>query len=284
MTAVAATSDNGSFESAFQNDDQSYATVACSGDGNFVVTWTNVRNGMQDIYARQFNSNGQALGAAFAVTIPADEAFTPTYANVAMNESGQFVVTWSSYGQEDGLGAQSADGWGVYARRYDASGDALSPEFQVNVTTAGDQENSSVAMADDGRFVIVWRSSQAGVPDNIIYRCFNPDGSPVTTSTSEGYLYGETLVNRPAFGERPTATSDILTWRCNRTETASSSPGRVPTWQHGVGHSQPQLYLAGRPTRNRANPGELHSAPSGRLQRSNWVLQHDRLWTKRCHC
>ena len=210
----------------FLHDDQRYATVACDAGGDFVVTWTNIRNGQQDIYARQFNSAGQPLGAAFAVTATADEAFKPTYANVAMDELGAFVITWSSYGQEDGLGAQTGEGWGVYARRYDSSGNALSPEFHVNVTTAGDQQNSTVAMANDGRFVIAWRSSQGGVADNIITRCFNPDGSPVQTNTSQGYLFGELLVNDPLFG----ATS-IGNQRYPDVALSANGQSYVVTWQ-----------------------------------------------------
>ena len=98
------------------------------------------------------------------------------WSNVAMDAAGNFVVTWSSHGQEDN--GQMGLGYGVYARRYDSFGMPLAPEFQVNVTTAGDQQDSTVALADNGLFVIAWQSSQNGVNDDIFARVFNPDGSP----------------------------------------------------------------------------------------------------------
>ena len=56
-----------------------------------------------------------------------------------MNDRGEFVVTWSSKGQD-------GDGWGVYAQRFDASGRGAGGEFRVNSATGGDQTSPSVAI------------------------------------------------------------------------------------------------------------------------------------------
>jgi hypothetical protein len=69
----------------------------------------------------------------------------------AMDANGNYVVVWSSYGQD-------GSGWGVYARRFNAAGTPLSGEFRVNTTTAGDQRFGSVAMDGAGDFVITWSS------------------------------------------------------------------------------------------------------------------------------
>jgi hypothetical protein len=66
-----------------------------------------------------------------------------------MDRDGNFVVVWASKDQD-------GDGWGVYARRYDASGPG--EEFRVNAATAGDQLNPSVAMNHLGEFVVAWSS------------------------------------------------------------------------------------------------------------------------------
>lgn len=70
---------------------------------------------------------------------------------VATNASGDFVVVWSvlsfaSFTSE------------IYARAYTSSGAPRGPQFQVNTTTAENQETPAVAMAADGSFVIVWDS------------------------------------------------------------------------------------------------------------------------------
>src|SRR5260370_1394738 len=68
-----------------------------------------------------------------------------------MAADGCFVGTGPSH-NEDG------SGWGVYAQRYDANGNQLGGEFQVNTWTQDDQMAPSVAVAPDGSFVIAWQS------------------------------------------------------------------------------------------------------------------------------
>jgi hypothetical protein len=54
------------------NDDvgsihQKYPAIAVDVNGNFVITWQDERNGITDIYAQRYNSNGSALGSNFKV-------------------------------------------------------------------------------------------------------------------------------------------------------------------------------------------------------------------------
>ena len=51
---------------------------------------------------------------------------------------------------------RTADGWGVYAQRYNSAGVAQGGEFRVNTNTANDQVHASIAMDDAGNFVIAW--------------------------------------------------------------------------------------------------------------------------------
>jgi hypothetical protein len=69
-----------------------------------------------------------------------------------MAADGSFVVTWQSHNQD-------GNGWGVYAQRYDATGNPLGGEFRVNTYTNNDQLAPSVAVASDGTFVIAWQSN-----------------------------------------------------------------------------------------------------------------------------
>lgn len=65
-----------------------------------------------------------------------------------MDALGNFVVTWSSSGQDFGTGM------GVYAQRYNGVGLPQGPEFKVNTTANNDQQHSRVAMDDAGDFVV----------------------------------------------------------------------------------------------------------------------------------
>ncbi|MGB9879859.1 MAG: hypothetical protein ACPLRM_03765, partial [Anaerolineae bacterium] len=141
--------------SVFANDDQQFGSVAMTPDGDFVITWTNTRNGNADIYARRFAANGQPLGDAFLVnTFTANDQ---KWSDVAMDAEGNFVVVWSSWGQEPG---GSASGWGIFARRFDQQGQALdATEFQVNTTVLGDQTLPSVSMDYRGNFAVAWQTT-----------------------------------------------------------------------------------------------------------------------------
>ncbi len=75
---------------------------------------------------------------------------TATFASVARDADGDFVVTWSVY--------DTTTSWDVYARRYDAAGNALDDAFLVNSETVSAQQYSTVAMDNDGDFVVTWQS------------------------------------------------------------------------------------------------------------------------------
>lgn len=143
-------------ESEFQisqttTGDQQLARLAMDGDGNFTVVWQseNHDGSSGSIVARQFNASGIPVGNEFLVN--ADTAGDRQNANIGMNASGQFVITWSSSGQD-------GSGQGIFARQYTASGTPVQGEFRVNTTTAGDQDFASVAVDRQGEFLITWSS------------------------------------------------------------------------------------------------------------------------------
>jgi hypothetical protein len=122
--------------------------VAVDGSGHFVVSWSGSRSGTEAVLARRFTSAGVPRGAEFLVN-----TYTTggrDYPAIASDRAGNFVVTWDSYGQD---GHQ----YGVFGRRFDATGASVGGEFQVNTYTTGWQYSSSVAMDGVGNFVVVWQ-------------------------------------------------------------------------------------------------------------------------------
>ncbi len=198
-------------EPEFANDEQRNASVAADADGDFVVTWTNFRNGEEDIYARRFFANGDAMGPSFRVNTYTDNI--QTWSDVAIDDDGDFVVTWSSYAQE--TNGQLGSGWGVYARNFDSFGQPQAPEFMVNVTTAGDQQFSSVAMSSGVGFFIAWTSDQNGVGDDIVGRLFKPDGSPMIAPLSGEVMINDTLPGNQKYPDvdiTPNGNNVVITW------------------------------------------------------------------------
>ena len=160
---------------SFALDTQGFATVAMDKDGDFVVTWTNydydasTQSYDANIYARRMDSMGEVAGVDEFGNIvfkggsntpsAVSDAFARQQLHRPFAENGRtwpwmwtatLIVTWSSYGQEDG--GQLGSGYGVYARRYDSFGQPVGSEFQVNVTEAGNQQFSNVAMDSQGGF------------------------------------------------------------------------------------------------------------------------------------
>lgn len=151
---------------------QRFATVAMDATGDFVVTWSDY--GSQDgslsgVYAQRFDSTGVAQGSEFRVNTTTDG--NQAYSTVAMEDNGDFVVTWTTYNQD------APGTFGVFARRYDAAGTALSGEFQVNTTAAGIQGYPVIAMDADGDFVIAWYSDQSGSGYDIYAQRYNAAGT-----------------------------------------------------------------------------------------------------------
>jgi len=207
---------------AFKSDDQRFATVACDAGGDFVITWTDIRNGDADVYARRYDAAATALNAPFRVNTYTTN--NQQWSKIAMDSKGNFIVTWSSYGQEDNLGANTGMGWGVYAQRYNLSGNILGSEFHVNISTGGNQQNSSAALSDNGIFAIVWQSDQSGTFD-IYGRLWLADGTPFL-----GNLEGEFVINATTTGNQqypdvaidPSFNNIIVTWQSSGQDGSGS--------------------------------------------------------------
>ncbi len=100
-----------------------------------------------------------AVGDEFQInTFTAGQQQNPC---VAALSDGGFVVVWQSFGQD-------GDSYGVYGQRYDAAGNPVGNEFQVNTYSTDDQETPSVTALLDGGFVVTWHSfGQDGSSDGV---------------------------------------------------------------------------------------------------------------------
>jgi hypothetical protein len=131
---------------------QWYPAVAMDGSGNFVVAWQDERIGKWDIYAQRYNSSGAPLGSNFKVNdnVRANHQY---YAAIAMNSSGDFIITWTCE-RSEGYGVYSD----IYAQRYRSSGNPVGTNFKVNDDTGTvDQWWPAIVIDADGNFVITWQ-------------------------------------------------------------------------------------------------------------------------------
>ncbi len=129
--------------------DQVIPDVAMDDDGDFVVAWTTegqVSSGA-DVFARRFNAAGMGLGDDFLVNVTTGRG--QQNPAVAMDGDGDVIVSWES-SHQDGFS------WGIFAQVYDASGNVLVEEFQVNSNTQGPQIRPDVSSNSDGDTIVVW--------------------------------------------------------------------------------------------------------------------------------
>lgn len=84
-------------------------------------------------------------------TVNVSSAGAQRRADLAMAPDGSAVVVWQD-------AVLDGSDWGVFLRCLDAQG--LGPaESQVNQTSIGQQSRPRVALADDGRFAVVWQDT-----------------------------------------------------------------------------------------------------------------------------
>ncbi|HSM12703.1 MAG TPA: hypothetical protein VLA66_01425, partial [Thermoanaerobaculia bacterium] len=92
---------------------------------------------------------------------------------------GNFVVAWTS----NGSGGTDTDGMSIQARRYDALGNPLGGEFQVNTYTTGYQLRPALAVDGQGSFVVAWASFGSSGTDTDGYSIqaqrYDQNGAPV---------------------------------------------------------------------------------------------------------
>jgi PKD repeat protein len=173
----------------YTTNNQSYPSVAMDASGNTVIVWQSyAQDGSGDgIYAQRYNSAGTPLGSEFKVN-----TYTTSYQarpSIAIDINGNFVIVWQSSGQD-------GSSYGIYAQRYNSTGTPLGSEFKVNTYTSSDQYFPSVAMNENGNFVIVWQShNQDGSGDGIYAQRYNSAGTPMgsefrvnTYTTSDQYF------------------------------------------------------------------------------------------------
>jgi hypothetical protein len=170
---------------SFTTGSQNAPKVAMDSDGDFVVTWANnisdgtysifrghrFYNYQYDISAQRYNSTGLPAGSEFLVnTFTTGNQLQPS---VAMDSNGDFIITWTSTGDQDG------SGYGIYAQRYNSAGQAQGSEFRVNTHTSDNQDHQSVAMDSAGDFVISWMSyNQDGYLKGVFAQRYGSTGSP----------------------------------------------------------------------------------------------------------
>ena len=137
---------------SYTASDQYNPVITALNDGGFVIAWESYGHEDDDVhgygvYVQIYDASGTKVGDEFLVNTytSSDHNFQSI---TALNDGG-FVIAWYTRG-EDGSDP------GVYAQIYDASGNTVGTEFNVNPDTEYYYNTPSITTLDDGDFVITW--------------------------------------------------------------------------------------------------------------------------------
>ncbi len=180
--------------------------IATDGNNNFIIAWTDYRNGNGDIFARRFNINGAPLGNEFRIDQDTvlNHAETP---KIATDSNNNFIITWMDYrsGHAD-----------IFARIFNNNGVPLSDEFRVNQFTdfspGEEADDPAIATDSNNHIIITWEDPRFG-EDNVFARIFDNTGNPLTNDFR--------VDQSPDIGSNPSIAVDsdnhiIITWEETR--------------------------------------------------------------------
>ena len=153
------------------NAEQEQPNISIDSCGNFVIVWSDKRNGSHwDIYLQRYSNDGTALGNNVKINDDSGDSFQ-YWPTVCSDKNGNFVASWA-----DGRNNNWRD---IYAQRFSADGTALGNNFQVNTDTEGDNHiRADIAFVGDGNFIIAWEDNRNGHFDIFAQQYLN-DGSPL---------------------------------------------------------------------------------------------------------
>ncbi len=132
------------------NTDQYYTSIASDFIGDFIVTWTDGRNGNYDIYAQQYSSSGFPVGNNFRVSDDTNQS-AQWYPIVSCDSIGNSAIVWMDYRNNN---------YDIYGQLYNAQANPIGSNFLVNDNTNSSQLYPFIARNRIGNFVVVWMDNR----------------------------------------------------------------------------------------------------------------------------
>ncbi|MDF9906502.1 UNVERIFIED_ORG: Ca2+-binding RTX toxin-like protein [Pseudomonas reinekei] len=193
-------------------DSQDSPAVTALGDGGWLVVWMSrdVAGNNFTIESQRYNAAGTAVGGETQVnTTTGDNQIAQYSSDVTALKDGGWLVTWHATHPGESR-------FDIYAQRYDATGNRVGSETQVNTNTLDIQYIPAVTALNDGGWLVSWSSFRAGYGDDIYFQRYNANGQAVGGETH--------VINSPHYATQSQSFSDV---------TALADGGWVVTWESG---------------------------------------------------
>lgn len=164
---------------------EAYAAVAVLASGGYVIAWEG-GNGGDDLFGRIFDKDGGLVSNQFEL----NTVFGGRQANVSLAglPDGGFIAVWDS---------NMVISHEIVGQRFDALGNKVGGEFQINTTTASEQTNPHVVALKGGGFVVTWDTIVDDLYEDVRAQVFDAGGQRAGA---------EILVNTAVAGQQGLST------------------------------------------------------------------------------
>ncbi|MEO0091678.1 MAG: T9SS type A sorting domain-containing protein [candidate division WOR-3 bacterium] len=138
------------------NDDlgnavQMLPDIAFDRFGNFIITWTDNRNGNFDIFAQRYDSLGLTIGQNFQVN---DDSSNQDQAGscIAINSQNEFIIVWSDKRE------MNTD---IYYQKYNHLGNIIGQNIRLNDDNASSHQRCSwICQTGAGNYIVTWEDER----------------------------------------------------------------------------------------------------------------------------
>jgi hypothetical protein len=169
-------------------DRQIGARVACTPDGNFMVTWVTI---LYRLSGRIFGPDGIPLSDEFPLAENDDPGSSYPAVDVDGDATGTFTAAWER--GRAGLGTE------IFVRRFAADGTPEAPQVQVSPSSTASQP--ALACTASGDCIVTWTG---GAQESIYARRWASNGAPIgdpfQVNTDVPYLQHDPAVDIDATG------------------------------------------------------------------------------------
>lgn len=251
----------------YTQDAQSSPSISSLSDGGFVVAWVSLgQDGdFAGIFGQRYDSSGAATGDEFQInTYATGEQVSP---GVTSLSDGGFVVAWAS------RSGSFIDDLNVYGQRFDAAGDMIGPEFQINTNTTGYLSAPVVTELSNGDLAVAWhyiRTSNGIDMGDVFAQIVGVNALPSGTVTIHGTASdGETLSVSHSLADADGLGDITFHWSRNGVDTGiAADTYSLSQTDVGATITVEAVYLDGNGTEER-----IASDPTAEISNTNDLPQ-----------
>jgi hypothetical protein len=150
--------------------DQSTPNLCTDGNGGFILTWSDRRNGGErDVYAQRVSHDGVVLWTNNGVNV-AGKPIREHNEKIASDDNGGAFIIWEQY---DSI----AQIWDIALQRIDANGNLLWNPQGINVTNVvSNKLNPKIQKDKSGGLFVVWQDMRNGLDYDVYAQRFDSQG------------------------------------------------------------------------------------------------------------